>query len=279
MKKTILSVFMFLLAVCTLGQKNLTVKYSVSNHDSDKGERKTTDMVLFANSLRSLFYNPMSLYVDSCESTPEGMAKLREIQIKAWRVVNPDGSVTLDGRKLGLTPDKQIYTYVDKDFSKSEITVYDHLAGDNIQYSEPSGSLEWTIVGDSIKSILNFECVMAKTNYHGRNWTVWFSPDIPLQDGPWKLHGLPGIILEADGGDGFIIVANEIGNTYQNVPVVYSTEKYERVDRRKILADHEYYINNLISQLSARGIKMNEDGSPMDLPRFNRKQRAWELDY
>ncbi len=54
----------------------------------------------------------------------------------------------------------------------------------------------WQIL-DSTKNVLGFECIKATTNYRGRTWIAWFTPEIAVQDGPWKLCGLPGLILEA----------------------------------------------------------------------------------
>ncbi len=50
---------------------------------------------------------------------------------------------------------------------------------------------------DSVKNILGYDCFKAIAPYRGRRWTAWFAPEIPVQDGPWKLCGLPGLILEA----------------------------------------------------------------------------------
>lgn len=36
----------------------------------------------------------------------------------------------------------------------------------------------------------------ATTSFGGRNWIAWYSPDIPLQEGPYKFRGLPGLIFE-----------------------------------------------------------------------------------
>lgn len=57
-------------------------------------------------------------------------------------------------------------------------------------------SINWKITQEK-KKIGNFECIKAKCNFRGRDYTVWFTMQIPFRFGPWKLQGLPGLILEA----------------------------------------------------------------------------------
>ena len=45
--------------------------------------------------------------------------------------------------------------------------------------------------------------VEAHYRFRGRLYTAWYYPDIPLPIGPWKLQGLPGIILEAYDAEAF----------------------------------------------------------------------------
>ncbi|MDE6612416.1 MAG: GLPGLI family protein [Muribaculaceae bacterium] len=279
MKAILTSVIVCFVAIAAMAQNNVAVEYDVTTRDSDSGNAYTQKMTLVASPEKSLYFNKMSLYVDSCSSTPEGKAKLREIQMKAWRVVQPDGTITYDGRKLGLAPDKTIYLYVSKESEHRQMSVYDLKSDELWRYDEPIYEMEWTIMEDSIKNILGFECIMAQTDYHGRTWKVWFSPEIPVHDGPWKLHGLPGMILNADGGDGFIIEAKGIGYSRQAIPSVYSIKDYTKGERKQILADHEHYINNLESIMAAQGVKINGDGTPANLPKYDRQRQAWETDY
>ena len=53
------------------------------------------------------------------------------------------------------------------------------------------------IITDETDIILGFPCIKATTNFRGREWIAFFTPDIPIQEGPWKLYGLPGLILKA----------------------------------------------------------------------------------
>ena len=63
-------------------------------------------------------------------------------------------------------------------------------------YEENMPSFNWNLIpGDSL--ILEYPCKRASCTYHGRTWNVWYSMTIPISEGPWKLQGLPGMILYA----------------------------------------------------------------------------------
>src|SRR5690606_13389350 len=47
------------------------------------------------------------------------------------------------------------------------------------------------------KTVSNILCYKATCNFRGKEWVVWYAPSIAASFGPWKLNGLPGLILEA----------------------------------------------------------------------------------
>ncbi len=57
--------------------------------------------------------------------------------------------------------------------------------------------LNWKILPEKTK-IGNYNAQKATTVFGGRKWTAWFSSDIPFQDGPYKFHGLPGLIVKIE---------------------------------------------------------------------------------
>jgi len=56
--------------------------------------------------------------------------------------------------------------------------------------------INWTITPET-KSIQELACQKATAFFRGRNYTAWFCSQLPYNDGPWKLNGLPGLIIEA----------------------------------------------------------------------------------
>lgn len=88
-----------------------------------------------------------------------------------------------------------------------------------IYAKEATPKLKWKFVNES-KDIGGFSCKKAIANFRGREYICWYSEEIPLSYGPWKLQGLPGIILEARSNDGFFeIKFNKIKYPELNITV------------------------------------------------------------
>lgn len=143
------------------------------------------DVMLRVGSNLSLFCGVKRLWSDSLSITD--WQSYSDILKATLEKDNQNGFFSLRGR---YTP------YIYKDQSKNLITECDFFNMTYWKYAEPLTTPEW-VVTDSIKSCLGFDCIKATANFKGREWTVWFNPDIPIPEGPWKLYGLPGLIMEA----------------------------------------------------------------------------------
>ncbi len=194
-------------------------------------------MLLLANSGESKFYCPGTEYKDSLDSTPSGRAKAKQIRdIAVRKYIESKDESALNSITY------KTFIYVFKDNDAGALKVYDKAGmSEKGVYSEPFGELIWEI-GDSTKTVLDYECIMATACYHGRKWTAWFTPEIPLQDGPWKLRGLPGLILEATEADGHhSFVADGIEMSVLPIYPIYDIDRYDKMERLDMLRNLRYY--------------------------------------
>lgn len=66
----------------------------------------------------------------------------------------------------------------------------------NYLMEEDAPKISWKLTKDTA-SFSGVKCKKATASFKGRNWTAWYAEDLPFQSGPWKLNGLPGLIIEA----------------------------------------------------------------------------------
>lgn len=90
----------------------------------------------------------------------------------------------------------------------------DIFRGKNVWIKDSFEKIDWEITKET-KKIADFTCYKAIGKFRGNTWNVWFSYSLPMPYGPWKLQGLPGVILHASTLNNQIqFIANKI--TYIN---------------------------------------------------------------
>lgn len=273
---------MCLVAIAAVAQEkaDIIVSYDAVK-PTPRGKIDSEKMSLLANAGEAKWFNDLSLWVDSLKSTPEGNAHYREIIKKACMTVEPDGSVSFDLRK---GPSKKVHTYVFTSLTDRELTFYSKFGEDNGYYNEPVAEMQWIIVEDSVATVLGYDCIMAESDYHGRHWKAWFTPEIPVPFGPWKLRGLPGLILRAEADGGFAFTASGLEKTDRIITPMYLKEDYAEVDRLKALDNAEYYANNAESIMNAQGqsvkiYNLDDDGNQVEVPKYDGLKHSLEPDY
>lgn len=269
-KLIILFTVLLLMPFAALGKKKpadypkAEIKVSYNYHEkflrgSDGLVEKDIPMLLLANTKQSKFFCRDTEYKDSLESTPSG-SKLRD---KLLSEAVKHATSTGDQSHVDNWAYKS-FVYVYKDYEPASTTVYDQAGMmESGYYSEPFSEMSWEI-GDSTKTVLGYECIMATANYHGRRWTAWFAPEIPIQDGPWKLQGLPGLILEASEPSGqHHFVADGIEKTSQPIYPMFRKKKYDKMSRLDMLKGLRNYRDNGMSMVKASiGLDLGVDPEP-----------------
>lgn len=97
-------------------------------------------------------------------------------------------------------------------------------------------SQNWKLTNEKRK-VKNLNLQKATTNWGGRKWTAWFTTDIPFQEGPYKFHGLPGLIIElSDDKKDYkfeLVKSQKIEKPKNNMYIDYMIENSVPVDNKK----------------------------------------------
>jgi len=164
-----------------------------------------------------------------------------------------------------------------KNYPEKGKTLMLDVAGEaKCQIEEIMETPEWTILPDSSADIMGYPCQLAVTHFKGRQWYAWYTEDIPLDEGPWKLRGLPGLILKAYDSSRQFIFDGQGMEQPDGEPITFIKAKREKVSQKDFRRLKESYDpNDVLKQMAGTGAKiviMNSDGSKLDKidrPKFN----------
>lgn len=131
--------------------------------------------------------------------------------------------------------------------NREELYFMEVFFDEELYVKENDFDWDWQLENE-VKQLGNFSCQKATTFFRGREYTAWFTSEIPLSFGPWKFYGLSGLILEVYDADRvFHIQAKKISIGKDNCEIQVDIEKLKNLsididtylDRRDVLIEED----------------------------------------
>lgn len=151
--------------------------------------------------------------------------KIEEAERTGNNHINMGLLIKVTDEKLFLYP-QQKKVFIVKKFQNNKYEIPDQLP-----------DFKWQIKSKT-KVIKGYNCQLATEYWRGRTYDAWFTSDLPYSFGPWKLNGLPGVILEAYDATNTVrfecdsIAKNvEVGINLPEDAIVTSQKEFDRMEQ------------------------------------------------
>ena len=175
----------------TLAPCDIQVKYELKFMPDtlERDKFKTQTMVLRMNT------KGISVYQE--------YGKFRSDSVTAARTRNGKIKLSDSNEAIKYQTKARDYITIAKSWpEKHKILVRELIGLDGtFYYTEDKTDFGWEVDFTQTKEIGGYTCHSAKGSYAGRDYQAWFTPEIPISDGPWLFCGLPGLILEVSSLD------------------------------------------------------------------------------
>lgn len=143
---------------------------------------------------------------------------------------NEEGQVVMKHNDSSSKKDSNKEYYFSNSQDKN-IHFIDESIGVTKVFRDSDVNINWVIDSKgSLETLLGFKCKTARGFFRGREYKVWFTTEIPLRYGPWKLHGLPGLILKVkDNSNQIEIYASQVKYSKEEKPRWFDVDKTEKI--------------------------------------------------
>jgi GLPGLI family protein len=163
-----------------MAQAVVHYKFSHLRDTTKKDEFYNENMILFLGKNSSAYKSYDKRMADA----------LMKKQVQEQMAANPGGPIRITrGKGSGSTTEYYQFPNEKKIVRKEKLF-------NSYLIEEPFPVINWKISSDTA-SFAGLKCQKATAHFKGRDYTAWFCPDLPFHSGPWKLNGLPGVIVDA----------------------------------------------------------------------------------
>jgi GLPGLI family protein len=140
----------------------------------------------------------------------------------------------------------------------------------------------WEIKNET-RQIRKFTCKKAIGNFRGRTYIAWFTEEIPLPYGPFKLYGLPGLILEAEDTEKMFSVKMKSIEypTNQEFEINEPIEK-EKKTLKEYIYSLDHFVDIFLEKLNSKspsGIHFTKKPNKIDTKRTYKVEKIFEWEH
>ncbi|AFR34647.1 hypothetical protein B739_0038 [Riemerella anatipestifer RA-CH-1] len=128
----------------------------------------------------------------------------------------------------------KVNDWVLKTYPNYEVELYTKIGFDDYAVRDER-KMQWKIAPEH-ETFKNWKVQKATTEFAGRKWTAWFTTDIPIPDGPYKFHGLPGLIVKMEDHQKmflFELIGSQKINDAQKVNPTDKLINLVKIDRKQ----------------------------------------------
>jgi GLPGLI family protein len=169
-------------------------------------------------------------------------------------------------RNAGTSSFEIFKNYPYKKLTVTEIGGQSFLGGTFI-YEEAMPTFNWEIKNET-STILSYLCQKATVTFSGRTYEAWFTMDIPINNGPWKFGGLPGLILKiGDIKQHVVFECVGIEKLKQLEPIKLYSFKYTQITRKNLDKLFRRYLDNPVEYMRSINIEVAFQLDPTSIPK------------
>lgn len=120
-------------------------------------------------------------------------------------------------------------------YPSNYVTVQETIMPYKFEAKEKKETISWVLHENDTITIHGFFCKKATTKYAQKDWIVYYTEEIPSSVGPWKLSGLPGLIVEATDQDNIhFFEMSELRQ--ESLPIIFEKNTfYKEVKNKKLV--------------------------------------------
>ena len=183
--KRISALFLLLSLMISAQNNRVIYEYKFAPDSTKIDSLKTEWMYLDINKKGSKYYSKSAFESDSIVN--ESIKKQMASGMK---------SISVSRQSIG----GEINYEVEKTYPDYKTFLVSNIGNDTYKIAEDRKP-NWKISTEK-KQLGTFNVQKATTDFAGRSWTAWFTTEVPIQDGPYKFSGLPGLIVQIEDQTG-----------------------------------------------------------------------------